>query len=317
MQRPLNFVNPPISNSTSVNLTYWGLDMRILPSVTLAASLAAAALAMAASFSAPAMADGTDPSPHLIYQAAAAGHFDQAQQMMDQVLKDHPKSGKAHYIQAELYAKEGKTALARSELAQAEDYDPGLTKEDARSVHELKSQLGLIRGNPALAPNTMGGGLTAPQSSIHWGLVFIVILAVLALWMLFRRRNTSQQYGAPAMGATGTTFGGPPGYGGPAGYGGAPMGGGIGSGIGGSIASGLAVGAGVVAGEELAHHFLDGDRHEGTVAPSNDNGNNWQQSSNSDMGGTDFGVNDSNSWDDSSGGGTSGGGGDSGGGDWS
>jgi hypothetical protein len=283
--------------------------MRKLSSVTLAATLAAAALAMAATFSAPALADGTDPTPKMIYEAAAAGHLDQAQQMIDQVLKDNPKSGKAHYIQAELYAKEGKTGLARSELAQAEEFDPGLTKENAHSVAELKSQLGLTHG--AVAPRMMG--TSAPQPGIHWGLVFIVVLAVVALWALFRRRNTYQQYGGPAMGAPGT-FGGPPGYGGPAGYGGAPMGGGgIGSGIAGGLASGLAVGAGVVAGEELAHHFLDGDRREGVV-PSNDNNANWQQpSSNSDMGGADFGVNDSSSWDDSSGGG----GGDSGGGDWS
>ena len=45
-----------------------------------------------------------------------AGHLDQAQQMMTQVLADHPNSAKAHYVQAELYAREGKAALARSEL---------------------------------------------------------------------------------------------------------------------------------------------------------------------------------------------------------
>ena len=39
-----------------------------------------------------------------------------------------------------------------------------------------------------------------------------------------------------------------------------PWAGGMGSGIAGGLASGLAVGAGVVAGEELAHHFLDGGR---------------------------------------------------------
>jgi hypothetical protein len=68
----------------------------------------------------------------------------------------------------------------------------------------------------------------------------------------------------------------------------------------------LAVGAGVVAGEELAHHFLDGGRREGGVIPSAD----AAEPSNSDMGGNDFGANDPGSWDD---GGSSGGGGD----DWS
>jgi hypothetical protein len=70
----------------------------------------------------------------------------------------------------------------------------------------------------------------------------------------------------------------------------------------------LAVGAGVVAGEELAHHFLDGG-HGGGVIPPAEAGESGV--SNSDMGGSDFGVNDPGSgWDD---GGSSGGGGD----DWS
>ncbi len=63
-----------------------------------------------------------------IYEAAAAGHLDQAQQMITQVLADHPTSAKAHYVQAELYAKEGKNALARAELGTAERLNPGLTE---------------------------------------------------------------------------------------------------------------------------------------------------------------------------------------------
>ena len=69
------------------------------------------------------------------------------------------------------------------------------------------------------------------------------------------------------------------------------------------------MGAGVVAGEELAHHFLDG--REGHNAqgfiPSAD----AAESGNGDMGGNDFGMSDpGGGWDD-------GGGGGDGGGDWS
>src|ERR1039457_4238641 len=99
----------------------------------LAGTIAAAALTVAVSFSAPVLADAAaDPTVHQIYQAAEAGRFDQAQQMMDQVLKDHPKSAKAHYVQSELYAKEGKTALARAQLGQAEELEPGLPHENPR-----------------------------------------------------------------------------------------------------------------------------------------------------------------------------------------
>src|SRR5258707_6228006 len=91
---------------------------------------------------------------------------------------------------------------------------------------------------------------------------------------------------------------GTPGYG-PGGYGPAPMGGGgIGSGIAGGLASGLAVGAGVVAGEELAHHFLDGGRSSGGgVIPPAEAGDSGF--SNSDIGGSDFRVDEPRSrWGD-------------------
>jgi hypothetical protein len=273
----------------------------------LAGTFAATALTLAVSFSAPVLAEpAADPTVHQIYEAAEAGRFDQAQQMMDQVLKDHPKSAKAHYVQAELYAKEGKTALARAELAEAEGIDPGLTHENPRSVLALKSQLG-VSARPTQSPRVIG--LSSPPASPHfpWGTALIFVIAIGLLWMLFRRRSTYSQY--PAAGPGGPGYG--PGYGGPGGYGpGGPVGGGgIGSGIAGGLASGLAVGAGVVAGEELAHHFLDGgNRESGGVIPPASAGE-WQQSSNSDMGGSDFGVNDAGGWDDSS----VGGGGD----DWS
>jgi len=269
----------------------------------LVASLAATTLTLAVSFSVPVLADAADPTVHQIYEAAEAGHLDQAQQMMDQVLRDHPKSAKAHYVQAELYAKEGKTALARAELGQAEELDPGLPHENPRSVQALKAQLGMsvrTTQSPAI------GSAPAP-SHFPWGTTLIVLLVVGLVWMMFRRRPTYSQYpagGSPVMGGGPGTYG-PTGYGG-----GAPMGGGgIGSGIAGGLASGLAVGAGVVAGEELAHHFLDGSSREGGVVPPASAAENSDWQSNSDMGGSDFGVNDSGSWDDSGGGG--------GGDDWS
>ena len=274
----------------------------------LAATLAATTLTLAVSMSSPVLAaDSAEPTVHQIYEAAEAGHFDQAQQMMDEVLRDHPKSAKAHYVQAELYAKEGKTALARAQLTQAEEIEPGLTHENPRSVQALKAQLGMVPRS-SQAPRVIGMTSAPASRPFPWMPVVILALVIGVLWMLFRRRSGYAQYpaGAPAVGGAPGGYG-PTGYGGP----GAPMGGGgIGSGIAGGLASGLAVGAGVVAGEELAHHFLDGGSREGTVAPPVDNG--WQQPSNGDMGGSDFGVNDPGSWDDSSGGG-GGGGGD----DWS
>jgi uncharacterized protein len=268
--------------------------------------LIAATLAAAATFTVlPALAD-TDPTSQQIYAAAEAGHLDQAQQMISQVLADHPNSGQAHYVQAELYAREGKTALARSELSTAEQLKPGLPFANPRAVQELKAQLGQTRGTMT-GPTVMRSARA--ERPFPWGPVLILAAVVAILLMVFRRRNTYAQYPGAGPG-----MGGAPGTYGPGGYGPPPVGGGgIGSGIAGGLASGLAVGAGVVAGEELAHHFLDGgERSSGGVIPpaeASDSGS----GNNSDMGGSDFGLNDPGSgWDDGGGGG-----GDSGGGDWS
>jgi hypothetical protein len=280
----------------------------------LTGSLAAAALSFALAGS-PAWAAG-DPTVEQIYQAAKAGHLDQAQSLMDQVLKDHPTSSKAHYVQAELYAREGNPGLARSELARAEQLDPGLTKENPESVQKLRAELGLVRHSGGERPFLTGA---APAAHFPWGTVLIIALVLGVFWMLFRRR-TYVQYpaGVAPMGGPGGPGYGPGGYVGPGGggygpggYG--PGGGGIGSSVAGGLAGGLAAGAGIVAGEELAHHFLDGGSRP--VAPPESEDASWNQNANSDMGGNDFGVNDPGSWDDSGGGGGDGGGG-GGGDDW-
>ena len=283
----------------SVNSTYGGLTMRrLLVAATLATALSFGGLAASVAFA------DSDPTMDQIYAAAAGGHLDQAQQMITQVLADHPTSARAHFVQAELYAKEGKTALARSELGTAEQLKPGLPFENPRAVQELQAQLGL---KVAYGPTAGTTGIrTIPATPrFPWGTVLILAVVVGVLLMLFRRRNPVQ-YPAAGPGMSGA-----PGTYGPGGYGPGPMGGGgIGSGIAGGLASGLAVGAGVVAGEELAHHFLDGGRGGGAIAPAEAG---ESGPSNSDMGGSDFGANDPGSgWDD--GGGSDGGGG---GGDWS
>src|ERR1700746_512757 len=164
-----------------------------------------------------ALAD-TDATVHQVYEAASSGHLDQAQQMMDQVLRDHPNSAKAHYVQSELYAREGKTSLARAELDRAEQLEPGLPKENPRSVAELKAELGLTRR----APPSFG---TTRSSAPHFPGVTVVILAlVIGVFSMLSRRRTT--YAQPPGGAPTVT----PGTYGAGGYGpGGPVSGGIGS----------------------------------------------------------------------------------------
>lgn len=266
-------------------------------------SIAAAALTFALA-GATALA-AADPSVGQIYEAASSGRMDEAQRMMDQVLRDHPGSAKAHFVQAELYARQGKLALARSEFEQAQQLKPGLPDESPRAVQELAEQL---RGR------SVAGGEPLGVHHFPWGAALMLALVVAAFWLLFRRRPSYGQY--PAATAAPGAYG--PGGPGPYGPGAYPAGGGgIGSSIAGGLAGGLAAGAGIVAGEELAHHFLDGDRTPGgVIAPAS--AGDWEGAApNADMGGANFGIKDPSSWDDGAGSGGDFGGGGDGGGDWS
>lgn len=238
-------------------------------------------IAYAMTVSSLAIAD-SDPSVHQIYEAADAGHLAEAQRMVDQVLRDHPKSGKAHYVAAELFARAGKLPRARDELDIAEKLEPGLPFAKAASVQALHTELSqsLASESRAMSPRPPLLGLAV---------LALVFVGVVACFM--RRRPataaivepTGSMPSAPASPYTGTP----------------PVAPGVGSGIAGGLVSGLAVGAGVVAGEELAHRLLDGNRSEGE--PAHAANEPVGESQNPDLGGKDFGVSDGNSWNDDSG----------------
>jgi uncharacterized protein len=265
-----------------------------------------------------------DPTVDQVYEAARSGHLDEAQRLMDQVLRDKPNSAKAHYVEAEISARAGNFGRARAELARAEQLDPSGSYAKPEALAALQRELarGSSRGY-SYPPGTYVRP-AEHRSSFPWGIVLLVVAGVVIAWVLLSRRNPPQYGGyprtggVPPAGTPGGGYGGPAGYGppgyGPGGYG-PPAGGGLGSGIVGGLASGLALGAGVAAGEELVHHWIDkdGNSHEGPPPPDYVP----PPDANPNMGGNDFGVSDNGSWDDSgsSFGGDDGGGG-GGGDDW-
>jgi hypothetical protein len=255
----------------------------------------------------------SDASPHQIFEAAQSGHLAEAQQMIDQVLRDHPQNAKAHFIASELDARIGDLAAARQQLATAKQLDPTDGFATPQALSALERQL---TGMRALIPGP-GSQAFAPavhRSSAPWGLIIILALGAFVLWSFFRsraQRAYAQSYGPGVLppGNPGMQTGYGPGY--PP-Y--PPPGGG--SGLMGNLASGLAIGAGVAAGEELVRHVIDGNGNV-VPAPAADLRDPPQ---NQDMGGNDFGTTGGDSWGNDSSGGDSGGGwgGDSGGGgDWS
>ena len=249
------------------------------------------ALVLALSLGTVAVAQA-EPTLHEVYEAAQSGHVREAQQMMRQVLHDHPGSAKAHYVAAEIDARAGDVASARQELATAERLDSGLAFAKPEAVQALRHELAATRGESGLLATAN------PTPSVPWGAIVLVVLVVGVVWWAIRRRAAMM----PGPNATYATA--PPAPvpmpGGPMGYGGtiAPTGG---SGLLGNLATGMAVGAGVVAGEELVRHMLEPGHHATTdqwaAPPAPD------LLENQDMGGADFGVNDAGSWDVGGGGG--------------
>lgn len=277
-------------------------------------SLARSAALAAALTVVSGVALAADPTIDQIYQAARSGQVDKAQEMMRQVLRDHPSSAKAHYVEADLLAQQGQYAKARDELTLADQLEPGLPFVKPEEVTRLRSRL-------ATAPSaSSGAAATSPLSStrqqapassgIPVGLILAVAGVAAFIWVVMRfvrnaNGRTAGGYGPNQYGSNMPVYpnGGPgnsPGFG--PGYGpgvgpGYPQQPGLGRQVAGGLATGLAVGAGVVAAESIAdrmfgHHNGNSDQSSAGFIPDSNNQPVFEPSQ-------DFGIQDNASWDDS------------------
>jgi hypothetical protein len=266
-----------------------------------------------------------EPTMNQIYATAEAGKLEQAQVMVQQVLVAHPKSAKARFVQAELYARQGNVAKAREALSQAQTLAPGLPFAKPEAVAALEKQLSSrALAVPATASVSYNAAPAKPASS-NWLLPALLAVGVIgAAYFIFRRKpaqsfDSGMAYnnglsGPQTFGNNGMQpnmqggYGQQPMYGQP-GYG-QPAGSGLGGRIMGGVATGLAVGAGVMAAEAIGRNLM-GNHDSGGQNHDFNAGNNYQvpdNTANSDMGGQNFGISDT-SWDDA-GSSDSGGGGD-------
>ena len=273
----------------------------------------------------------TEPTMDEVYGAAKSGQLDKAQTMIQQVLIGHPNSAKAHYVQAEIAARQGQLPRAREALANAERLAPGLPFAKAESVQALRTQLGGgASAAPAAATATPLDETAPAAKSLPWGLILLFGGAGIALliFLVNRASRPRPSVFGNAMPAANTGLNGPQTFGGqaPAPYG--PQGGmpygqqpygqphgpqngqqyapnqgpGMGGRIMGGVATGLAVGAGFMAAEAIGRNLMGGEegKEASAAAPETQH---VPTDANADMGGQDFGIQDSGSWD--SGGGDS------------
>jgi uncharacterized protein len=149
------------------------------------------ALVVALACAGPVLA--ADATVEQVYQAARAGHLDEAQQLMDQVLKDHPTSAKAHYVEAELSAKAGNLARGRTELAEAQRLDPSGAFAKPEALAALQRELagrGTSRGPTGYYPAAPAPRAEERRSGIPWPIILLVVAGVVIAWALLSRRST-------------------------------------------------------------------------------------------------------------------------------
>ena len=193
------------------------------------------------------------PTVKEIYQTAQTDK-QQALSMINEVIRSHPNSARAYYIQSELLLQNGKKVEARSAFVRAQQLDPNLSFAKPESVERLRTALG-IKPKGALSDiNT--------DQLILWGCGILLVILIAIMFMRrkkppvpdyvssynlqprpitpFNQNSATQPAGAqPTQQAT-------------------PAAGG--SGIMGSLAQGAAMGVGVAAGATLANHLLNGNK---------------------------------------------------------
>lgn len=218
------------------------------------------------------------------------GNFAQAQSMMREVVDARPKSAKAHYIYAEILARNGKFDDASREAAQARQLDPAIKFTQPERFRAFEQSVDRARQradatSPSVSPPVPGGTTTlsnlgpstspmattpalapvqapplneARSSGLPGWVLPVGLIALLFVgWRMMRSRTSGGAVGAAAPGSFGSSYGTPMGV--PPNVG--PMGGMTPSAGGGLLGTGLAAAGGVAAGM-LVEKFLDRGRED-------------------------------------------------------
>jgi hypothetical protein len=184
-------------------------------------------------------------TPQQIQGLIASGQEQTALSDLQSILQAHPHSGVAWYLTAEAQDAAGNESAARTALANAQQYAPGLPFANPTEIANLQAHLAGAPATDTPAPSHHG---ISPLLLVIGGFVILFLFTRL----LFRRRRAVAMYpngygqGMPMR--PGTPFYGQGGYPPPA----------QGGGLGGSLLGGLAAGAGFAAGERIIDDVIGG-----------------------------------------------------------
>ena len=210
------------------------------------------------------------PTLEQVENEVRLGHLTSAESMMSEVVAAKPGSARAHYVYAEVLARNGNFAAATEQARLARQSDPQITFTDPAKFAAFESLLAregrvagvpgrtAVRADQAQPASRTAGSATSAIPGWIWGALLAV--AAVLLWRGFSRSRAS----AGASGAAGypgtvamppaqagyPTYGSQPPYGSP----GAP---GARSGM---LGTGLAAAGGFAAGmlaDELMHRHRD------------------------------------------------------------
>jgi hypothetical protein len=230
-------------------------------------TIVGAALALAA------LAAWALPTLEQVENEVRLGHLTSAESMMNEVVTARPGSARAHYVYAEVLARNGKFADAREQARLAREADPRITFTDAGRFTAFEQLLERAQRVPSAragaTPAVPALPATATASTSSGGIPGWIWLALLAaagimLWRGFSRSRAgaagaglagtgahAMTSGAPAYGLAGSA--GPGSYGPGSPYGAPPARSGM-------LGTGLAAAGGFAAGmlaDELMHRHRE------------------------------------------------------------
>lgn len=138
----------------------------------------------------------TDPTLDQVSQAAQAGRVAQALPMVQPVLHDHPDSARAHYVEAELLARQGQIRQAQDELGAADRLAPGLPFARPEAVRQLRSAL---MSGTEVTHAPMRRDVPARGGSLLTSLLLAVGGGALVAWLLTRLGRPAVARAQPAF----------------------------------------------------------------------------------------------------------------------